>query len=155
MKYYLISILLALFSCNGQKTVSENNTVSQIKPNLPMELLLQEENSDFNAVETMVIKDEKRLKSFYSKINRSRKPGLPVPIVDFTKEMVLVHCSGEQNRIGRPTLSLNKETNTEILLTSIIVSEDNGASITVMTNPFCVYKMTLSGKSIIVGNSNE
>ena len=113
-------------------------------------LLLQDEYNGFTAVETMVIRDQKRLKSLYAKINRTRKPGLPVPNIDFSKEMVIVHCNGEQNYVGLPRLILNKETNTNVVLKSKTSKEKKNASIAIVTNPFCVYKMALTTKEIIV-----
>ena len=98
----------------------------------------------------MVIRDQKRLKSFYSKINKTRKPGFPVPEIDFSKEIVIVQCSGEQNYAGLPTLILSRETNSAVFLTSITEKETKDASITAMTNPYCVYKMPLTDKEIVV-----
>lgn len=149
MKFYFISLLFVLLSCNGQKmTVTENSKLTQ--ESSAMILILQEEYSEFDVVETMVIKDQKRLKSFYSKINRTRKPGLPVPLIDFTEEMIIVHCNGEQNKIGIPTLILEKETDTTMRLISNFESKAKDASTAVMTYPFSVYKMSLTGKEIII-----
>lgn len=145
-----MGLVFILVSCNGQKKASMESGSSQSTLDSSLVLLLQDEHSGFDVAETMVIKDEKRLKSFYSKINRTRKPGLTVPEIDFSKEMVIVQCSGEQNYVGLPTLSLSRETDSEVVLTTKTKKETKSASIIVMTNPFCVYKMPLTTKEIVV-----
>lgn len=146
MKYYLIGILFVLIACNGQKKASVENSVGQLKSDTPLEFILQDEYGSFEVEETMVIKDEKRLKSFYAKINKTRKPGLSVPDIDFSKEMVIVHCSGAQNQSGIPILTYHKETTTQVLLEHKI---EKGTT-AVKTNPFCVYKLPLTEKEIVV-----
>jgi len=151
MKYYFLGILFVLLSCNGQKkTAAESSMDEQPQKSDHLELLLQDEHGDFVQAETMVIKDQKRLKSFYAKINRTRKPGLPLPVVDFSKEMVIVHCNGVQNRAGTPTLNFDEETDAEIILSSKLVQEENSPSIEMITYPFCLYKMPLTEKEILV-----
>ncbi|MGB5666304.1 MAG: hypothetical protein WBM53_05625, partial [Maribacter sp.] len=97
-----------------------------------------------------VITDAKALKSFYSKINRTRKPGLPVPDVDFTKEMILVHCSGlRKSNVAPSSLSIMEETDEELVLetTNGKVEQKGGDSAEI--SPFSVYKMPLTSKKII------
>ena len=152
MKYYLISILFVLVSCKGQKkTIIEDSAKGLlIQENSSMVLLLQDEYSEFDVAETMVIKDQKRLKSFYSKINQTRKPGFPIPKIDFIKDMIIVHCNGEQNKIGTSTLTLEDETDTTLQLVSKFESEKSPSDTAILTHPFCVYKMPLTGKRVIV-----
>lgn len=150
MRYYLISLLFVLISCNGQKKVSEENSGSEGDKNASLVLLLQDDYIGFEVQETLIIKDQKRLKSFYSKINRTRKPGLPVPIIDFSKEMVIVVCAGEQNQVASPTLTFHRESESEIILTSELVQNGVEASSAVINNPFCLYKMQLTDKEIVV-----
>lgn len=150
MKNYLILIVLILVSCKGQKKASMESTSEQSKLDSSLVLILQEEYGGFDVAETMVIKDQKRLQSFYSKINKTRKPGLPLPIIDFSKEMVIVQCNGEQNYVGLPSLTLSRETDTEVVLMAKTERETKGAAIEVTTNPFCVYKMALTGKEVLV-----
>ncbi|MGB5666541.1 MAG: hypothetical protein WBM53_06820, partial [Maribacter sp.] len=94
MKGLLLVILMIFSSCNCHKKAAMNNEGDKNSHNEKLTLLLQDNYSGSDVAETMIITDAKALKSFYSKINRTRKPGLPVPEVDFTQEMILVHCSG-------------------------------------------------------------
>ncbi|MFK7812430.1 MAG: hypothetical protein AB8B59_08040 [Maribacter sp.] len=150
MKIYLLGIVFILVSCNGQKKASVKNSDQISNPNTSLVLLLQDEYSGFEVEETLVIKDQKGLKSFYSKINRTRKPGLPVPVIDFSREMVIVYCSGEQNHSGLTKLNFSKENSTQVMLDSQVEIDPIVSSNTVLNNPFCVYKMPLTTKNVVV-----
>jgi hypothetical protein len=143
-----------MVSCNGQKTVSVTHAKSKLKPDNFMVLILQDEHSDFSVAETMVITSQKGLRSFYSKINKTRKPGLPLPEVDFAKEMLIIHCSGEQNGVGLAALSFSEETQSEIILESKFESTTKVA-VMIKTNPFCVYKIPVSDKAVVISKKLE
>ncbi len=98
MRYLSLFIFAIILSCNGQKKAALDNGDDKKAGSEKLTLLLADNYSGSEVEETMIIKDAKALQRFYSKINRTRKPGLPVPDVDFTKEMILVHCSGETNQ---------------------------------------------------------
>lgn len=149
MRVFLIVISFVLASCNGQKkaVMDDINTVNSKSEN-SLELLLQEEDSSFEVAETIIIKDVKRLRGFYSKINRTRKPGLQVPEIDFSKEMIVIQCGGFKNHKGLTVLSKLKETDTQIVLISEVKKVEGKPSIAVMTSPFSIYKMSLTQKEI-------
>ena len=73
----------------------------------------------------------KTLRSFYSRINRTRKPGLPLPNIDFTKEMVLIHCSGSQNAGIQSKLSILEKTDEELIvkITSVVIGQEKDSSV--------------------------
>jgi len=152
MKLIAIVISLFLFSCNGQKKATLNDETAQttMENEQRLELLLVEENSSFDAREIMVFKDDKRLKSFYSKINLTRKPRIPLPIIDFTKEMVVVYCSGLQPQNSALTLKFLEETGSEIILTQFSDGNEKSKNQNIEASPFCVYKMPISEKKVVV-----
>jgi len=150
MKGLLLVILMIFSSCNCQKKAAMNNEEDTNIHNEKLTLLLQDNYSGSDVSETLVIKDAKELKSFYSKINQTRKPGLPVPEVDFTKEIILVHCSGlRKSNVAPPSLSVLEETDEELVLetTNGKVEQKGGDSAEI--SPFSVYKMPLTSKKII------
>ncbi len=149
MRYLSLFIFAIILSCNGQKkaAMKDKNGMNAGKEKLT--LLLQDNYSGSDVVETLIIKDAKALKSFYSKINRTRKPGLTVPEVDFTKEMILIHCNGEQKNGKQVELSFVKENDLEITIKTSIQDEQKKGLSSSITNPFCVYKMSLTQKEII------
>lgn len=150
MKNFLFGIVLILVSCNGQKKTIVESVNSKVNLNSSLELIVQDEYSGFEIEETVIIKDQKRLKSFYSKLNMTRKPGLQVPSIDFSKEMVIIHCSGELNYTGVSELALSEETSTQVILDSKVERDSGDASRTVKTNLFCIYKMSTTEKDIVI-----
>ena len=150
MKLIVVILSFVFMSCNGQKKVAMQDDEDT---NGGLELLLQEEQSTFELAETMIVKDAKRLKRFYSKVNMTRKPGISVPEVDFTKEMVIIQCMGELKGSGMPILDLVSETDTEIVLGSKLKTSAKSAIETTI-HPFCIYKMPLTEKEITI-ESND
>lgn len=146
MKLVLYGVFAIILSCNGQRKVvknSENNG-----DDAPLTLILQDNYSGIDSSGTMIIKDSKALKSFYSKVNKTRKPGLPVPEIDFSKEMVLVLCSGTQNKGSLPSLKLKKETEDEIIFRTVQKTDGSKSVSTASISPFCIYKMPMTSKAI-------
>lgn len=112
-------------------------------------LVLQDNYSGSSNQETFIIKDGKSLKKFFIQVNKTRKPGLPLPEVDFTKEMVLIHCSGEQPLGRQITLAVADENEHELIVRSSIEKKKGKTSSSVIISPFKVYKMPLTAKKII------
>jgi len=150
MKTLLFSILIVFTSCNGQKRAvmeSENNTDSSI--NASLTLLMSEEYSGLSEAETLIITDAKTLKIFFSKINRTRKPGLTVPNIDFSKEIIIIACSGEQMSGGLASeLYILKETDVKMVISTKLENEEKGIGTTAITSPFRMYTMPVTDKEI-------
>ena len=142
-------ILAFILSCNGQKkAVMEKGEGSNNAITSPT-LVLQDNYSGGIAPDTLIIKDRKSLQKFFSKVNRTRKPGLPLPEVDFTKEMVLIYCSGEQPLGNEVTLSLVEENDQELILkTTMVETTKEKRASTARVSPFSVYRMPLTNKRI-------
>ena len=148
MKYLSLFIFAIILSCNGQKKAAMKDKNDMNVGNEKLTLLLQDNYSGTDVAETLVIKDAKALKSFYSKINRTRKPGLPVPEVDFTKEMILVHCSGEQTNGKHALLSVEEENEKEVIISTSLEKSKKSSTSSALISPFSVYKMPLTSKEI-------
>lgn len=140
-----IGVVLALLflSCEGQKKVVEN-THQQSDSRLV--LLVQDAFLPVDSLQTHVITDAKTLNAFFRTVNKTRKPGLPVPLVDFGNEMVLVACMGKMEGDVEPKLAILEE-NQEQLVVDIEINKKS-ATPSINTYPFCVYKMPKTEKSI-------
>ncbi len=136
-----------LMACNGQKKATMGTT--DATPDNPLTLILQDNYAPTDTAETLVVKDQKSLQKFFSKINRTRKPGIPLPQVDFEKEYVLVYCSGKQKGSGIPILSMDKETESELVIGKQMTVLPKGASETAVISPFSVYKIPATQKAIV------
>jgi hypothetical protein len=148
MKTLILSVLLVIASCNGQKKASMRNSELAIDTSEKLVLLLRDNYSGSDAEETLIIRDVKTLRSFYSRINRTRKPGIPLPNIDFTKEIVLVHCMGEQWVGALSSLSFVDETDNELVLRITNRTTEQKETFPANISPFSVYKMSISKKKI-------
>jgi hypothetical protein len=111
------------------------------------------DHDNFTTIDTFQIReirDFKTLNKFYREINKTRKPGLPVPMVDFTKDMLLLVCLGEQQ--GKKEVALSQlrqnETETWIAVDVWDVEPEDAVSIQPMYFPFYLYKMPLVDKTL-------
>ncbi len=130
-------------SCSGQKVVSDQNTDDG-----PLTMVLQDNYSGAETEELLLIKDQQSLRKFFAKVNRTRKPGLPVPEIDFSKDMVIVYCGGTVNKEGVPSLSLIEETKTHLAFKASREIAQDKSNTTAIISPFYVYKMPFTDKQI-------
>lgn len=140
----LCGILGVLLSCNAQKNALEKRTADD---NDGLTLLLQDNYGGGDSTKVLIINDIKRLQTFFSKINRTRKPGLPVPKIDFGKEMAVILCGGLQRGIEKPELSILKDDPATLVLQ---LNRPEGTSGGALINPFSIYTLPLTQKEIIV-----
>jgi hypothetical protein len=139
---------MVITSCNGQKKTTFNSSEGDTTKNHRLTLLLQDNYSGSDSAETLIIKDAKTLKVFYSRINRTRKPGLPLPKVDFTKDMLLIHCSGKQYLGVIFSLSLVEETDNELVIKTTIDLTKEEKTPSIIISPFKLYKLPYLDKKI-------
>ena len=99
-----------------------------------------------NTGQQVIIRDSKTLSSYFAQINKSRKPGLPVPKIDFNDEVVILVSSGLVNSSGIPKVSIKNETDTTIGL-MLEFSPDN-QKLKGSFTPFCLYKLKSTNKEI-------
>ncbi|WP_435625397.1 hypothetical protein [Flagellimonas sp.] len=144
MCFVLFSIQI---SCKSQKQSAVDEQTET-----PSEIVLidSDEYSNIFEWETQVIRDMKSLAKFYSKINKTRKPGLPVPTIDFSKHTALIVCAGEQKPNSKMLLSYGKKQDNQLTINIKTDSEKNSKEpqITVVTYPFYLYTIPLTDKSI-------
>ena len=147
MKY--LCVLLFFISCNAQKTTSLK-VIKNKSSEYSLVLLLSDMYSGQNLPEIQVIKEPATLQKFFSKINRTRKPGLAVPKIDFEKEIVLIYSAGEQLNVITPLIEIKEETETQIIL-NVLNKKASSLNSTqqITTSPFCVYKLSSIDKSIV------
>ena len=148
MRYLSLFIFAIILSCNGQKKASMDNGGELKGDSEKLTLLLEDNYSGSEVAETLVIKDEKALRNFYSKINRTRKPRIPVPQVDFTKEMILIHCIGEQTNGTQASLSVVEENDQQMIIRTSVAKAQKSAASSALISPFSVYKMPLTQKEV-------
>ncbi|RDY57773.1 hypothetical protein [Flagellimonas nanhaiensis] len=149
MKNVLFIALACLLSCKAQK----ENLSSSGNEMEDLELIAQDGYSGILEYDAQIIRDTKSLNKFYGQINKTRKPGLPVPKIDFSKEMVLVLCLGEQKGDRAPLLSKAEESESSMtILVGLADQKDQkdqkDQNLQVVSYPFYLYKMPLNPKAI-------
>lgn len=117
-------------------------------PDHLLTLVVSDSYSGIEQAETLVIRNSKGLQKFYSRINRTRKPGLPLPDIDFSREMVIVRCSGTTDNGAMPDLIFKEET--AKAMTFGIRKRDENPESSAVTTPFSLYRMPLTKKEIAV-----
>ncbi|UII76153.1 hypothetical protein LV716_18090 [Flagellimonas sp. HMM57] len=136
-RFLLLFILVSLFSCKAQNTV----TAESSEQDADIVLIDQDNYSGILEYDAMVIKDAKSLNKFYSKINKTRKPGLPVPTIDFTQYMVVIICMGEQKGNAIPVLSKTETLGNEMIITVKMPDyHKDKSSSEIITYPFYLYR---------------
>ena len=139
--YRLFIILTILvISCKSQKG---NQNQSDIHDDLI--LLFEDAYYAVDSSKTMVINSQKELNNLFSEINRTRKPGLAVPIVDFSRKTLIVVCAGEQKGIERIELVKTTEDHSSVEISIKKVKSEKEAQI---SYPFCVYELPKTSKKV-------
>ena len=87
--------LLFISSCKSSKTEDVNskptakkNIMKDKKEVQNFELLLQESHGGYKEQRLLIVNDQKQLTDVYMKLNQIRKPGIPIPAVDFEKNTI-------------------------------------------------------------------
>lgn len=146
MRFLGFLFLILMCSCKAQKE-PQNETGDTIENLI---LLAHDNYSNISEYQTQIIRDQKTLQKFYSQVNKTRKPGLPVPMVDFSKEMLVLVCLGEQRSEENVAISKVMESDQEMVLKVKVLEETAQGEISIqpMYYPFYLYKMPLVGKTV-------
>ncbi len=155
MKTITLFLSLLILSCNAQKETTKSNNQQTVKKensnnqSTQIELLTKGSHGGYETEKYLVIKNQKELQTIYTKINMMRRPGIPVPKIDFENEMVIALFMGQKNYGGHSISIKNiKENNNK---TEIIVEETKpkGMATTVICQPFYFYKINRIDKEVI------
>ena len=138
MKYAIALLVFFTFSCKSQKP--DKGTDKRLT------LLVQDGYFPIENPETQIIRDSKSLKAFFSKVNQTRKPGLPIPEIDFKTHSVLVACMGVAKTDALPIMYVKNETSEEITISVQVPNEIKATA--VPSYPFCMYSMVDEGKRL-------
>ena len=144
MKYFVV--LFFLVSCNAQKGIPVESKSNISNTSVGLELVVSDNYSGVITPEILIIKEPSTLKNFYAQINKTRKPGLAIPTIDFNKEMVVIYCAGQQLNDSSSKIEIENENSEEITI-KIVTSEASQNSFATIS-PFCVYKLNRTTKAL-------
>ncbi len=143
VKTILVALAFLSVSCKIQK---ENSRDEKIMNTEVLSLLVEDNYFPTDSLETSIIKDSKSLQAFFTRVNMTRKPGIPIPAVDFKKDMVVIVCGGKRNGVEGLMLAMGRQTDTtQVIHIKEVPNDTENSSI---SYPFCVYKMARTEKQI-------
>ncbi|MCK0147069.1 hypothetical protein MWU78_15540 [Arenibacter sp. F26102] len=148
MRLLLLIIFLLGTACVGQKAVSSAMDGGSEQDSIKLQLVLEDNYSGVEQPEFQVVRDPKTLKNLFLQINKTRKPGLPIPEVNFTEELLLVYCAGTRLGAGRLKLVITEESPKYITVGRQEQSSSKKEFLNAATTPIYIYKMPVTQKEI-------
>ncbi|WP_139278112.1 hypothetical protein [Pseudozobellia thermophila] len=142
-------LMVAFLSCKGQRKGTVGTQENGPDPEAAISLVVSDYHQVVGNERTWVIKNRKELQKFYSELNKTRKPALPVPKVDFGQNMLLVHFYQASDSGTPPRLSVLRKTGDTLFL----AERGNGPSHRGGREklvPFSIYLMPKSEGTIVV-----
>jgi hypothetical protein len=147
MRVLVLFIVIITLSCKTHREM-DSSSPDQTAAAPELTLLLKDNYGGTEQPGIQVIRDPETLKKFFFKINKTRKPGIPVPTIDFNTQTVVVFCSGQTQSGGVPSLAIRKETDEEVLLGIKDPGKaEDDTTATIM--PFGLYTIPVTDKRII------
>lgn len=144
MLRFVVVLSILILSCKSKEKVLpiSNNEEDQ-------GMIFIMEDSYFPTEEPLNLKidDQKTLNNFFSKLNRTRKPGISAPIVDFEEHSIIISCVGEQKNVDRIKLLRKSETENSIEIEIVFVEKKSSQDF--FFYPFAIYKLVKTNKKII------
>ena len=141
-KIALYICTLSIISCSAQNKQSNQNIPNFIK-------IVSQSHGGLLKEQYIVITNNKQLKGIYTQINLTRKPGLPLPSIDFEKEVVIALFLGQRNSggysINIDSIHVKKNTSFEVVIKETIPTDMVSLAI---TQPFSIYKLDLPNHNI-------
>jgi hypothetical protein len=148
MRLLLIILSLLYFACVGQKGVMHDNGDSSEKDSKKLQLVLEENYSGIEQPEYQVVRDQKSLNNLFIQINKTRKPGIPIPGVSFKEEVLLVYCAGTSWGVSNMEMVVAEESPDNI---TIVLKERSSSQKEIpnaTTTPIYIYRMPVTQKAI-------
>lgn len=151
MRIFLFSLLLVCLSCKSQKKGNQKNA-ENVQMERPI-LVLEDNYSNIDSSQIGIITDQKALQKFFAQVNKTRKPRLPVPVIDFSKEMVILICAGQQHGNYRHNVTI-LEPDAKNLTVNVEQEQPSDSLETATSTPFFLYKLPLTEKKITIKKSD-
>jgi hypothetical protein len=151
MKILSLFIILVTLTCKSPKGMM-SDSIDKPQEGPELTLVLTDNYGGSEAQEIQVVRDRQQLVNFFAKINRTRKPGLPVPQVDFTSHLVIIYSSGQMQGLSGHPLVVSHQTQDTLLLRSVEPTGKNQAEGTAVIQPFSIYTVPLTDKKVLLAD---
>lgn len=150
MKLYVL-LSMILLSCSSVTNINMPIKSEKNNSQLLFDTLIEDQMGGYVTPELLIIKDRESLLKLYGQVNKTRKPGFPIPNIDFSVETIVAVFMGEKNAGGYGVAVEEVKEKNGKLTVFIKETKPNPGDmvITVMTQPFCVIKINSSDKEIV------
>ena len=149
IRLFVIYIFL-LSSCSSSSTINKQTMIIS-QDTITFETLAEDFYGGMTDSKFIVIKEETTLNKIYKLINKSKSPGIKIPIINFEKETVLVLFLGEKSSGGH-SISVEQilDENEKVTVKYKVTLPKLGEMVTtVMTQPYCIIKIPITSKEVI------
>ncbi|RRQ48862.1 hypothetical protein DZC72_14470 [Maribacter algicola] len=113
--------------------------------NNEMELILSGDYSGVEKEQLIKIDDQVAFEEFFGQINKTRKPGIPIPDIDFETKSVLLRLKGTSTN-NKSDIALGISSNETLLFNKIKTNSRNET--TAVLTPFFIYTIPKTTKSL-------
>ena len=145
----MIFIAIITIGCRSHKKSAVSNAGTE-SISEELKLVLSDNYGGAELQEIQLIRTSSELKRFFININKTRKPGLPVPKIDFSKEMVVIYCSGKTTTGSIPGLYMVSESDDKLTLGIKKQNTTSDSTSNALLMPFGLYTMSLTDKEIVL-----
>ncbi len=143
----IILVFLLFLGCKSQKN-DQIATKDNMQESEKLQLVLTDNYGGTDTPELLVIREAGALKRFFGKINMTRKPGIPVPKIDFSTKVAVIYCSGKMNGDNCPSIYTLEETDKMIVLAQKEGNLKEISTSSALIVPFALYTMPITEKEI-------
>lgn len=143
LKFKTIFCVFLLVGCTGKKTIS-NESVQ-----ISFEKITSQSHGGTIVEKFILVRSNEELKQIFTQVNIARKPGIPMPTINFNNESVIVLFMG-QHTSGGYSISMESvryKKNHEALV-SFKKTIPSGMSTMAITQPFSIYKLNKKLKKV-------
>lgn len=148
MRYLFLILLFA--SCKCPKQATDRGGQEEAAANA-LTFVMSDSYGGLEVENLQVFRSQGGLQKFFAGVNKTRKPGLPVPQIDFSKNIVLVYSAGLTSQgTALELVSLGEKEGRILLEAKKEGGETLSASAAALTQPFTIYTMPRSDKELVL-----
>jgi len=151
--YLIIALLFMNASCKSKQKTTEKDQIITIESpekaeNTPFKMLLEGSHSNIQKREYTIIKNSLELGRIFGTINSTRRPGFPIPEIDFSKNVVVGLFMGSKGSGGHSIAIDHVDYNEAETVVYYIEKHPSGMATSVMTQPFYLAKISKTANPI-------
>ncbi len=140
-------LLLIMGACKSQKSKADMDNAETTQPG-ELSMIMSDLYGGTEAEEIQVLRSQAALDKFFVIINKTRKPGIKPPSVDFNQNLVIAYCSGQTNNQSLPSLWVTEDPDQGMVVRKKQKSQAKEEGSTAIVRPFGLYIMPVTDKEI-------